>query len=75
MSRKRIHVTSHPNGWQVKPQGGTRASSVHSTKDAAVESATSQARRSKPSQVMIHGKNGRFQSERTYGSDPFPPPG
>ena len=75
MSRKRIHVTSHPDGWQVKREGGKRASSVHRTKDAAVGSATSQARRSRPSQVVIHGKEGRFQSERTYGRDPFPPRG
>jgi len=75
MSRERIHVTGHPSGWQVKREGNTRASSVHETKSAAVDSATAQARRSTPSQVIIHGKNGRFQSERTYGRDPFPPRG
>jgi hypothetical protein len=75
MARKRLHVTKHPDGWQVKKQGGNKASSVHRTKDAAIGSAISQAHRSKPSQVIIHGKDGRFQSERTYGGDPFPPRG
>ena len=75
MSRKTIHVSKHPAGWQVKKEGGKRASSVHRTKDAAVGSAVRQAKRSKPSQVVIHGRNGRFQSERTYKHDPFPPRG
>ena len=75
MARKCLHITKHPKGWQVKKQGASRASSIHRTKSAAVGSARVQARRSKPSQVVIHGRNGRFQSERTYGCDPFPPRG
>jgi len=33
MPRERIHVTSHPNGWQVKREGVKRASSVHKTQN------------------------------------------
>jgi hypothetical protein len=36
MSRRGLHVTTHPGGWQVKAAGAGRASHIHETKAAAV---------------------------------------
>lgn len=75
MGKKSYHVTPHPEGnWQVKAEKAKRASSKHSTKQEAVQTARERAKK-QSSQVYIHGENGRIQEERTYGKDPYPPSG
>ena len=73
--RKRIHVVPHSNGWALKTEGNTRASSTHRTKAEAVQRAREAGRSSENSQVLIHGQNGQIQTEHTYGNDPYPPEG
>ena len=74
--RRVFHVTHLPaGGWQVKEQGADEAVSIHATKDQAVKAASAIARENKPSQVMVHLENGRFEHEFTYGGDPYPPLG
>lgn len=74
--RKSYHVTKNPDGtWKGKAQGGQRASTVGDTK-AEVLSRTIEIAKNKPkSQVIVHKKDGKFQEERTYGKDPYPPAG
>jgi hypothetical protein len=48
---------------------------TRSTKKAAVEYAIREAKKRKPSQVLIANRLGRYEQERTYGSDPHPPKG
>lgn len=69
-NRKSYHVSPHDEGWQVKPEGAKRATGVFDTKDGAVEEARKLAKNQRPSQVLIHGRDGRIQEERTYGQDP-----
>lgn len=75
MSRNRFHVSKHPKGWKVKREGAMRSSSLHQTKSAAVRAARAIARKNRPSQLLVHGRSGRYQSESTYGQDPYPPEG
>ena len=43
--------------------------------DDAVTDVCAAARKCPPSQVFIHGRDGKVRDERTYGSDPCPPKG
>ena len=60
--------------WEVKREGGQRASSVHERKSDAVKEATrlghAEQDRGGKGQVRIKDERGRIQDERTYGSDP-----
>jgi hypothetical protein len=40
------------------------------TKDQAVKAGASKVRQNGHAQLVIKGRNGRIQSERTYGADP-----
>ncbi|HGY91948.1 MAG TPA: DUF2188 domain-containing protein [Planctomycetes bacterium] len=74
--RKIYHVTQRPDGnWQVKTEGARRALSTHSTKAEAVDRGRSVAKSHPLGQLVIHKRDGRIQTEHTYGKDPFPPKG
>lgn len=74
--RKTYHVTADgDSGWRVQAAGGSRTSSTHDTKSEAVQSAKNLAKSQALGQVVIHGKDGRIQTEHTYGKDPHPPKG
>ncbi len=75
MTRTVYDVTPHGQGWQVKRRGADRASSAHATKEEAVQAARALALANKPSQVVVHTKDGKIEFEWTYEKDPFPPPG
>ena len=70
------HVTPTGDGdWKVKAVGSSRASSTHENKADAVDRATDLGKEHRPGQIVIHGKDGKIQEERTYGKDPYPPKG
>ena len=71
---KNQHVTPHPNGWQVKGAGNTRATAVTKTQSEAAAIARSIAINQK-SERVIHGEDGRIRQKDSYGNDPFPPRG
>ncbi len=68
-------VTPHEEGWQVKRRGAARASSVHSTKEEAIQAARALAHNNEPSQVVVHRRDGTIEREWTYQDDPYPPKG
>lgn len=74
MAGKNQHIVPHPNGWAVKPAGGERASSVHSTQQEAINQGRSIAR-NQGSELLIHGRNGQIRERDSHGNDPFPPRG
>ena len=74
MPKKNQHVVPHEQGWAVKGEGNTRASSVHPTQRAAIEAARESAV-SNRSEMLIHGRNGQIRERNTYGNDPNPPKG
>ena len=74
--RKTYHVTPGKDGdWRVKGESASRASSTHGTKADAVARAKEQAKGQPLGQVVIHGKDGKIQTEHTYRKDPYPPKG
>lgn len=59
----------HPDGWQVKGAGNSRANSVHSTQDEAWAAARTHARHS-GGEAYLQGRNGQIRERNTYGHDP-----
>jgi hypothetical protein len=76
MGRAKDLVTPMGKGnWTVKREGASRADSVHAKTSDAVERARDLGRSSKPSLIIIHGRDGTILTEHTYGPDPYPPEG
>lgn len=63
------HVASHEDGWKVEIEGTSRPTSVHGTKADAVEAAKELAQGHVPSQVVVHKKDGKFQTEYSYDAN------
>ncbi|MDD5529324.1 MAG: DUF2188 domain-containing protein [bacterium] len=74
-NRKVLHVVPNDNQWGIKGEGSGKIIKLFPTKPKAVNKAREMAKNNQPSQVVIHKENGRFQEERTYKEDPFPPKG
>ena len=69
------HIMPHPQGWQLKRRGGKRATRVTEKKKESIKIGKKIATNNKPSQLVIHDRDGRIRDERTYGSDPRDIPG
>jgi len=72
MSKKNVHVVTHPEGWAAKKEGNTRASSVHDTQREAIAAARKLAINEK-SELVIHGRDNKIRDKDSYGPDPNPP--
>lgn len=59
-------VTAREDGWAVEKQGSERAVSVHATKDEALERARALAAEHKPSELVVHRKDGSVQDTFVY---------
>lgn len=71
-NRKIYHIVPDTNkgGWKVKKENSERASSIHLTKDEAIEQAKQFAKKNPLSQIIVHKQDGTIQIEWTYGKDP-----
>jgi hypothetical protein len=69
---KNQHVTKHPEGWQVKGAGNSKATVVVDTQAEAIKIAREIAI-NQESEVVIHGENGKIRDKDSYGTDPNPP--
>jgi hypothetical protein len=69
---KNLHVVPRNEGWIIRKEGASKASSVHETQREAVEAAREIAR-NQNSELIIHGRDGRIRDRDSYGSDPMPP--
>lgn len=65
-------VTPHPEGWSVERPGASRASSVHSTQDAAIKAARQNLKNAGGGELAIKGRNGAVRAQDTVrpGNDP-----
>lgn len=74
--RKRVWVSpdSH-GGWNAKTQGAQRAAGNYEDKVDALRKAKEVAKNAYLGQVIVQGRNGRIQTEYTYGKDPRRFPG
>jgi hypothetical protein len=68
------HVVPHSDGWAVKPAGGEKASSVHTTQADAIDRGR-QVAQNQGTELFIHGRNGQFRERDSHGKDDFPPRG
>ncbi len=75
--RTKFHITydRKKEDWKIKREKSTHVESAHPTKAKAVGRGRQMAKVQRPSQIVIHKKDGTIQEERTYGNDPFPPRG
>lgn len=64
------HIVPSENGWKVKGEGASRATSVHPTQADALAAATESARTRGQGSVVVHRPDGRIREERTFGQDP-----
>jgi hypothetical protein len=71
---KNQHVLPHPEGWAVKREGASRASSVSPTQAEAFGKGREIAK-SQGSELFLHGRNGQIRERNSYGNDPHPPEG
>ena len=69
---KYLHVVRHAEGWVIRSEGSTRASSLHSTQREAVEVARALAERNAIT-LVIHGRDGLVKAWNSYSRDPKPP--
>jgi hypothetical protein len=74
MAGKNQHVVPHQKGWAVKGAGNGKATSLHNTQQAAIDSARNIAK-NQESELLIHGRNGQIRERDSYGNDDFPPKG
>jgi len=65
-------VQPHDDGWEVKRDGASRASSVHDIKADAVDAGRDLAQKS-GGELRIKGQDGQIQNSNSYGNDPCPP--
>jgi hypothetical protein len=75
MGRKIYDVKKDGDSWVIQGRDNERASGRFDTKADAVDRAAEIGRNNGHAQVVIRKENGRIQSERTYGDDPYPPGG
>ena len=69
------HVVPHDDGWAVRGEGNSRATSVHDTQREAIDVGREIAR-NQGGELLIHGRNGQIRERDSSGNhDPFPPRG
>lgn len=66
-TRHDVHVSKDANGWKTS-QAGERISH-HGTQGAAIERATTIAKRGRVD-VVTFGRDGKIRSTDSYGNDP-----
>ena len=70
IQRQVYHVVPAEKGWEVKKEGNKRPSAKTKLKVDAIARAKELAKKGKLGQVIIHKKDGKIQTEYTYGEDP-----
>ena len=65
-----LHVTPNANGWEVKRQGSDTTEVLVDNKDNAVDHAKEIAKGAALGQVIVHTRDGKIETEYTYGDDP-----
>lgn len=72
MARERnIHVVPRTDGWIIRREGTSKATSVHVTQREAIEEARELARDLR-SELVIHRRDGRIRDRDSYVQDPIP---
>ena len=72
MAKRKVYhvVPNRAGGWDVKKEGGQKASGHFDKKSEAVERGKELAKSGPLGQIKIHKKDGKIQTEHTYRQDP-----
>ena len=72
IKRNKYHLTfdNKRDNWSLKKERSERSSMIFETKGDALTSSREFVRRQEPSQIIIHKKDGKIQTEHTYKNDP-----
>ena len=62
-------TTRHPDGWQVKGAGNSRATSVHETQAQAWAESRERAKGA-GGEAYLQNRHGQIRERNTYGHDP-----
>ena len=65
-----IHVIRRNEGWVVRKEGTSRATSVHQTQRDAIDAAREIAR-TWHTELIIHRRDGRIRDRDNYGREPI----
>jgi hypothetical protein len=70
--RKVYHVSfdEKDEGWVVKTENGRRVGGPYATKTEALADAKQGVQAVALGQIVVHGRDGKIQTEHTYGKDP-----
>lgn len=76
MARAIYYILSNAGRWKIKHRDkeydyGTQAAAIK----AAVDAAHTSGRNGHDAQVLMQGRDSQWQTEWTYGNDPYPPKG
>jgi hypothetical protein len=63
------HVIMRESGWSVKRAGASRATSIHKTQEEAIAAARRIASKHRPSELVIHRKDGTIASREIIKSE------
>ncbi|HET7692836.1 MAG TPA: DUF2188 domain-containing protein [Gemmatimonadota bacterium] len=74
MPKESQHIVPRKEGWAVRGAGNRRDTVQVETQAEAIERGKAIAK-SKKSELIVHGKDGRIRDRVSYGNDPFPPKG
>lgn len=72
MKRDYHVVPNSGGGWDVKRERGSRSSGHFDRKSEAMERGRELAK-SRRTELVEHGKDGKIQDSDSYGDDPCPP--
>jgi hypothetical protein len=67
--QENFHVIKRETGWSVKREGTSRATSVHKTREEAINNAHKLARQSKQSLVVVHNEDGSIESQEQVSKE------
>lgn len=74
MAKQNYGITRRTDGWAVKGDGNSRASSLHTTQSAAIAAGRPLAKDA-GGELRIHDRNNKIRESWSYGNDPYPPKG
>lgn len=76
MARALYFVLSDGGKWKVRHNAQDYPFDTQAVaKRAAVDAAHLSGMKGYDAQVLVQGRDGKWQTEWTYGNDPYPPPG
>lgn len=73
-NEKNVWVVGSKDGWSVKKEGASRASSAHRTQSEAWTEAKRLASECH-GDAFLQGLDGKIRDRSSYGNDPYPPKG